>query len=201
MTDSGTPRRSTGVEILDRVFDGGIPAGSVVSICASPDSQSHLLVTATAEANPTTYFSTYRPPSAVDADADVKSLDVSQLAEDPTRLAASVPQDGAVVVDRLNEIESLGTETLGEALNALAAACAERDAVALLHCLGEEERPERSLSLSRSDLDVHLVRTVTSLSIDHRLVVTKFRGGRAPTEPVKVKLTDHVAVDTSRDIA
>lgn len=105
------------------------------------------------------------------------------------------------MVDRLNDLETLGVETVRAALNALGAACRERDAVALLHCLGDEDRPARSLSLARADLVFRLARTITSLSVDHRLVVTKYRRGQAPTEPIKLKLVDRVAVDTSRDIA
>lgn len=204
MTDADAPpRRSTGVEILDRTLGGGIPAGSLVALCADADSQSHLLLTAAAAAAPTTYFTTYRPPRAVEtgSHADVQSLDADSLDDDPDRLAAAVPQDGYVVVDRLNDVEAIGPETLRDALNALADACREQNAVGLLHCPGDGDTPERSLALARADLVMRLIRTVTSLTVDYRLVVSKFRGGRAPTEPIKIRLTDHVAVDTSRDIA
>jgi DNA repair protein RadA/Sms len=43
--------------------------------------------------------------------------------------------------------------------------------------------------------------TVTSAEIVNRLVVPKFRGGAALEEPLKLKLTDSVSIDTSRDIA
>jgi DNA repair protein RadA/Sms len=201
---TGDPQRlSTGVEVLDWTLDGGVPTGSLVALCAEADSQSHLLVAAVASAAPTTYFSTYRPAGdvRVDDDVDVRTLDADELRDDPDCIAAAVPEAGYVVVDRIDDVETLGADALQSVLDPLVAACRSQNAVALVHCLGDGDTPERSLSLARSDLVMRLVTTVTSMSIDHRLVVTKFRGGRAPTEPIKLELTDHVSVDTSRDIA
>lgn len=70
------------------------------------------------------------------------------------------------------------------------------DAAALLHCLDEPGlEGGRVRTLGTADVVCELRLTRTPLSIDNRLYVTKFRGGTALTEPIKVKLTD-----TSRDI-
>jgi len=42
---------------------------------------------------------------------------------------------------------------------------------------------------------------MATLTIENRLYVTRVRGGAALDEPLKLKLTDGVVVDTSRDIA
>jgi len=51
-----------------------------------------------------------------------------------------------------------------------------------------------------ADVIFDLRTTVTGTEMN-RLIVPKFRGGAALEEPLKLKLTDTVSVDTSRDIA
>jgi hypothetical protein len=46
-----------------------------------------------------------------------------------------------------------------------------------------------------------LDQTVTPDAVESTLVVSKFRGGRALTEPITLELTDNVRVDTSRNVA
>ena len=52
-----------------------------------------------------------------------------------------------------------------------------------------------------SDIIWQLRRDVHTTGVEYLLVVSKFRGGCALTEPVKLELTDGIEIDTSRDIA
>jgi hypothetical protein len=52
-----------------------------------------------------------------------------------------------------------------------------------------------------ADVVFDLRTVVDGAEIENRLAVPKFRGGRAPEETIKLRLSEQVAVDTSRDIA
>lgn len=83
------------------------------------------------------------------------------------------------------------------------AAEAARDAngVVLLHAHDPEtEPPQRWLTYARADMTWRLTLVVNPLTVETRLSITKNRDGVALDEPLKLRLTDHVVVDTSRDI-
>jgi len=72
----------------------------------------------------------------------------------------------------------------------------------VLYCLGDERRtPLRWLTLARADMVRKLQQVETSLAVETRLYVTKDSHGEVILEPAKLKLTEGVGVDTSRDIA
>jgi hypothetical protein len=52
-----------------------------------------------------------------------------------------------------------------------------------------------------SDVVFDLQTAVDGAEVENRLAVPKFRGGRAPDETIKLRLSEQVTVDTSRDIA
>jgi hypothetical protein len=52
-----------------------------------------------------------------------------------------------------------------------------------------------------ADVVFSLDTRVSGESIENRLAVPKFRGGRALSETIKLELGDRVRIDTSRDIA
>ena len=62
-----TGRLSTGIDILDRQLDGGIPPGSIVLLAADPASQSELFPYELTAARATTYLTTIRSAPAVQA--------------------------------------------------------------------------------------------------------------------------------------
>lgn len=192
-------RRSTGVDVLDRRLGGGIPAGSVVALVAPPDSGSELLVSAVAGAHSTTHASLLRPPEAVESPAEVRRFDPDDLLDDPDSLPA--PSEGGVlVVDPVNDLER-DPGRYDALLDAVRERVRASDAVALLHAYGDDDPSARWRTLARADLTWRLEVLAGPLTVESRLVVSKFRGGRALDEPLKLKLTDRVAVDTSRDIS
>ncbi|MFB6135581.1 MAG: RAD55 family ATPase [Halobacteriaceae archaeon] len=204
-----TTRLSTGVETLDRRFDGGLPAGSLFALVAPPEAQAELLVAALASARHTRYYSTARPAAEVaettrrgDRSMDVVHDSPEALAADPESDLADLPAESNVVVDATNGFEELDRERYLDFLGALKRRLEETGGVGLLYCLAAEDAPRhRTLTLHRADVVARLELVRTTLTVETRLYVTKFRGGRALREPLKLALTDVVTVDTSRDIA
>lgn len=204
-----TDRRPTGLSVLDRQLRGGVPAGSLVALVTPPEAQSDLLLDAMAASGPCLYLSTTRPepevraslPPAASQETTVDRVGLDDLAT-PESVFAAVPDEGYVVLDTAEPLELLNRGDQLAAMDALVAALVDRDAVGLVRCLGidEDDRPRRR-TLQRADSVWTLRLIVTTLSIENRLIVSKFREGAALTEPVKLKLTDQVTIDTSRDIA
>lgn len=206
-----TGRLTTGLEILDRNVNGGIPPGSLVALVAPPESQSELLLDAVATAGPALYLTSVRAPDEVResmgaAGRDTSELKVREYSSDDLRnsvdaLLTGLDERDYVVFDTAERIESLERLSRQSVLNYLKRKLRENDAVGLIHCLGLEKDEERRFTLHRADLVWMLDLVRTSLSIENRLYITKFRGGAAMTQPVKLRLTDQVSIDTSRDIA
>ncbi|WP_058366127.1 RAD55 family ATPase [Haloparvum sedimenti] len=203
-------RLSTGVPILDRRLDGGLVPGSTVALVAPPESQSELLATAFAAAGPTLYLTTLRPERSVRKaltaagveDVTVRQCDAETLATDPASVLRDLPTGGRVVIGVMNPLERMDRQRGASVVSAVSDAVEAEGGAALLHCLegsGLDDGRVRTLALA--DVVCSLELSHTSLSIDNRLHVTKFRNGAALTEPIKVKLADAVEVDTSRDIA
>jgi KaiC/GvpD/RAD55 family RecA-like ATPase len=72
----------------------------------------------------------------------------------------------------------------------------------VLHGMKTAATPQnRGLTEHMADIVFDLDTEVKGSEIENRLAVPKFRGGRALDETIKLRLTEEVDVDTSRDIA
>ena len=201
----------TGISALDRQFGGGLPSGSVVVLEADPDSQSELILNRFARVRECRYLTTVRSPAAVEAalsrDGDeettVEAVDDGGDIEEASSLTADPPDGGTLIVDSVEPLEDgASTAAYAEFLDGVRSRVCDADGVALLHALRRGEDPQtRRVTEQVADVVFDLRTTVTGTEIANRLVVPKFRGGAALEEPLKLKLTDEVAVDTSRDIA
>lgn len=194
----------TGMDPLDRRLRGGVPPGTLLAFTAPPDTQSELMVESVARANDAAYVSTVRDPSVVAErlpDASVTGATPEDLLEKPTAFL-DVPDNGCLVIDAVTSLEA--TDDAGayrEFLETAATAAREADGLVLLHGHEPEaEPPRRWLTYARADVTWRLSLTVNPLAVETRLAVTKNREGTALVEPLKLRLTDHVLVDTSRDI-
>lgn len=203
---------STGVAVVDRHMRGGVPLGSLLVLSAPPESQSDLFLAALTRVAETHYLTPGRTAAAVthhgqqsgtlDRELTVETVSPETVAADPEETLAAVPTRGFLVIDGFDEFERLDPDTQLRTLRALSKRLRERESVGLLHCAKQESRtPARRRTLQFADVVWLLHLIVTSLSVDTRLTITKVRGGQAHLEPVKLKLTDTVVVDTSRDIA
>ena len=204
-------RLSTGLSILDRRLGGGIRAGNLVALVAPAEGQSELFLRQLVSTAPTTYVSLVRPAGEVLADFDAAgvSLDTVSVVEcSPSDLASNpekyltVPEEGYVILDCMDLVETLDGNAHLPVLDTLCSRINEQRGVGVVLCLAEHsENLARRLTLHRADDVWQLQLVVTNLSIDNRLLVTKSRGSPAFVEPIKLKLTDRVSLDTSRDIA
>ncbi|WP_435333528.1 RAD55 family ATPase [Haloarchaeobius sp. TZWWS8] len=203
------PRFTTGMDTLDRLHEGGVPSGNVVALLAPPESQSELLVNMLTAQHEALYLSTTRTADAVEdglgraaTDTNVVYLGASPSPDDLTSALSHVPENGLVVVDQQNPLEDVSRREYVSMVNALQRRLRESGSIAMLHCTGDRKStPRRDVTLVAADIVWTLDLRLTTYAIENRLAVTKFRGGRALREPVKLQLTDGVRVDTSRDIA
>lgn len=199
-------RLSTGLGVLDRNLRGGVPAGTLVALVAPPESQSELLLEAIATAGPALYLANSRTADGVSAslshdELTARAFDHETLREDRSDLLADVPDGGYAVFDAVEPFERLEPDAHLAALADLVETLRANDAVGVVHCLGRQQDAARRRTLRRADHVWTLDLVRGTLSIENRLYVTKARGDAALTEPVKLRLTDRVTIDTSRDIA
>jgi len=201
----------TGISVLDREFGGGIPSGSVVALKADPASQSELIVDRLARVRECRYVTTVRSVDAVEASLTLDDEADETVVEDATGddpfataldAAAELSERGTIVVDSVDPLESDDRAEYGAFLGDLRRHVDDADGLAVLHALkGEAADRNRVVTEQIADVVFDLRTAVTGTEIVNRLVVPKFRGGAALEEPLKLKLTDSVSVDTSRDIA
>lgn len=215
---SADRRYSTGLEILDRRLDGGIPVGTLVALVAPPESQSELFLEAMGRHRPVTFVSTtctrsvearrrYGATEAEGAGVRLVHASASELVgSEPSPLEergglAGVDEDSFVIVDPANDLERETRADYFGFLDDLVERLEETESVGIIHLLEEESSPRnRWLTLKTADHVWQLELTPTSQDIRNRLLVTKSRGYGALTEPIPLVLTDRVRIDTSRSI-
>lgn len=197
-------RLPTGVAELDRRLGGGVPAGTLVALVAPPATQSELLLREPLDANGGTYLSALRPAdeAAVPDGATAEHARPEELLAGADSLLAPVGDGEAVLVDPVNELEAdADRDRYVDFLATLKSRLRETGGVGFLHALEQaSEPPLRWLTLARADAVWNLHLAVTPLAVETRLTVTKARGDRTLDEPLKLRLSDRVSVDTSRDI-
>jgi len=201
----------TGISVLDREFGGGIPSGSVVVLTADPASQSELILDRFARVRECQYLTTVRSADAVESNLTLDGAEGDTIVRDATGdeplatvldVAAGLPDNGTIVVDSVEPLEARDRAEYGEFLNDLRRHVDDADGLAVIHALKNASADRtRVVTEQIADVVFDLRTTVTGTEIANRLVVPKFRGGAALEEPLKLKLTDSVSVDTSRDIA
>lgn len=202
----------TGIEVLDRRLGGGVPAGSTIALVAPPASGAELLLYELTAARPTQYLTTIRSEAAVrdgfrstparTGDPAIHSLADGEVLDQAKRSIGRLEEDQLLVLDPIDPLEERdGTRFIGF-LNDLQTHLQNTKGCAVLHCLDDGHRPaNRRLTLHAADLVFDLETEVRGSSLETRLTVPKNRAGQAITEEIKLELVDHVAVDTSRDIA
>jgi KaiC/GvpD/RAD55 family RecA-like ATPase len=207
-------RLETGIEILDRRLEGGIPPGSIVVLAAPPGSQAELLLYELTAARGSLYLTTERTQQAVrdtlertDApvgDPTIRDIPNEDRLEQANRLFRALPQGANLILDTADPLERSEPDRYRNFLNELREHMVETDSVAFVHCLrGHEDHVPRNrdTTLHIADVVFDLTTTVRGTDLEVRLTVPKFRGGSALSETIKLEIADRVAIDTSRDIA
>ncbi|EMA50354.1 RAD55 family ATPase [Halococcus thailandensis] len=205
-------RLPTGIDVLDNRLGGGVPAGSIVALSAPPASQAELLLAEFVVPRDTLYLALDRPAAVVSAniertdvdtgDPTVRTIDADDPIDEALAVLDDLPERSTVVVDPQSVIERAKRPAFLEFMTGLRRRVDDTGSIAVLHCLdGRDVSPLRDSTEHLADVIFRLTTDTTGATIENRLAVPKFRGGRALTETLKLTLTDRVAVDTSRDIA
>jgi len=213
---------STGIDVLDRMLGGGVPAGSLVNLSAQPTSQAEMFIYELAKCRPTLYLSTVRSEPMVSGAldrADVPHGDISirefdlpapsdpeerpdAILREAMRSIEDISEGTNVVVDPINVLELTGAPYYQRFLNDLSNVIDESGSIALLHCLDGRSVPDqRDITEYMADIVFSLTTEVNEDSIETRLAVPKFRGKQALQETIKLNLSDEITVDMSRNIA
>ncbi|MFC4437446.1 MULTISPECIES: RAD55 family ATPase [Natrialbaceae] len=205
-------RLKTGIDVLDRKLDGGVPPGCIVAFTADPASQSELLLYELTAARGTLYLTTERStesirhalehsPSTVGSPT-VRHVTGDAPLEEARRFVGALPDGANLIVDTADVLEQAEANDYVAFLNDLKTRMLETDGIAVLHCLkGETEPTNRMRTHHAADAVFDLRTEITGSELENHLSIPKFRSGRQPTEAIKLELTEEVAIDTSRDIA
>jgi len=207
-------RLSTGIDVLDRHLDGGIPTGSIVLFSADPASQSELLLYEVTAVRMALYLTTIRSDQAVQDALDrtsrytkvgeptIRDIGVEAPLDQDNKLLRTLPTESTLIVDTLDPLERQEASRYRYFLNQLQTRMRNTESIALLHAMEGRSVPElRDMTEHMADVVFKLTTEVQGTEIVNRLSVPKFRGGRALDETIKLKLSTGVSIDTSRDIA
>ena len=205
-------RLLTGIDILDQRLGGGIPAGSIVALCAPPANQAELILYEFTAPRETLYLTLDRTELVV-ADSLRRTATttggptIQYIAED-TRIDQAIelfhnlPERSTLVVDPHTVIEDKERARFLEFMTQLRLHVINTKSLAVLHYLDGEAVPALCDTTEHmADVVFRLTTNAAGTQVENRLAVPKFRGGRALTETLKLQLTDRVEIDTSRDIA
>jgi KaiC/GvpD/RAD55 family RecA-like ATPase len=205
-------RLSTGIDILDRQLDGGIPPGSIVLLAADPASQSELFLYELTGVRSTLYLTTIRSDQAVRDAIDratgpvgtptLRDVGGNAPLDTANRFVRDLPEGANLIIDAVDVLEETEPARYRQFLNELQTHMINTGGLAVVHGMKGEAEPEnRAFTKHMADVVFDLRTRIDGSEIENRLAVPKFRGGRPPEETIKLRLGDRVTVDTSRDIA
>lgn len=203
---------STGIDLLDRRLGGGIPAGSIVAFCAPPASHADFFLYEFTTPRETLYLTVDRTELAVadslrrttiqTGDPTIQYVEDDVGIEHAIELVRDLPDEATLIVDPLTAFETMERSRYLEFMNQLHVHVLGTGSIAVLHCLDGHDVPaRRDTTLHLADVVFRLTTQADGQQIENRLSVLKLRGGQAPSETIKLQITDRIQIDTSRDIA
>ncbi|WP_323171731.1 transcriptional regulator [Natrialba sp. PRR66] len=204
-------RLETGIDVLDRKLDGGLPPGCLVAYTAAPASQSELLLYELTAARGTLYLSTERSEETVrhaveSSPSDVGNPTIRHVSsdtpiEETMQLIGALPDGANLIIDTMNVLERTDTDEFISFLDDLKTQMLDKNGIAVLHCLRGDAPANRTRTYHAVDAVFDLQTAVSGAELENHLTIPKFRGGGQPTKAIKLELVEEVAIDTSRDIA
>ncbi len=206
-------RLRTGIDVLDRKLGGGLPTGSIVLLSAPPASQAELFLYELTATRGTLWLSLNRSAEAVTDSIEntptetgnptVRHIPGEAPLDNTGKLVSALPETSNLIIDPIDVLESQEPPSRFRSfMNDLQNHIFNTNSVAILHALnGRSIPPLRDTTEHFADVVFHLESDLTGDEIDNRLAIPKFRGGRSPTDTIKLNLGEEVAIDTSRDIA
>lgn len=208
-----TNRLRTGIDVLDRKLDGGIPAGSIVGLTAPPASQAELFLYELTATRGTLWLSLDRTAEAVQysitnttantGDPTIRHISGEAPLDNAGKLVSALPETSNLILDPIDVLEAQEPHSRYRAfMNDLQNHIFNTGSLAILHCLdGRDVPPLRDTTEHFADVIFALETRVLGDDIENKLAIPKFRGGRAPGDVIKLDLVEQVSIDTSRDIA
>ena len=206
-------RLRTGIDVLDRKLDGGIPAGSIVVLNANPASQAELFLYELTATRGTLYLSLDRSEQAIrdslsnsptnTGEPTVRHVSGEAPLDNASKLVSALPETSNLIIDPLNVLEEQEPPSRFRSfMNDLQNHIFNTGSLAVLHCLdGRSVPPLRDTTEHFADVIFNMDTTIKGDEVENQLAIPKFRGGRAPTNVIKLNLVEEVSIDTSRDIA
>jgi KaiC/GvpD/RAD55 family RecA-like ATPase len=206
-------RLRTGIDVLDRKLNGGIPAGSIVALCASPASQAELFLYELTATRGTLYLSLDRSEEAVSdsiensptetGDPTVRHIPGEAPLDNAGKLVSALPETSNLIIDPVNVLETQEPPSrFRNFVNDMQNHIFNTGSLAILHCLSGHQIPRlRDSTEHFADVIFQLETVTAGDDVENRLAIPKFRGGRAPSDVIKLDLVEEVSIDTSRDIA
>lgn len=206
-------RLRTGIDVLDRKLEGGIPAGSIVALCAHPASQAELFLYELTATRGTLYLSLDRSKEAVadsirqaptkTGEPTVRHITGEAPLDNAGKLVSALPESSNLILDPVNVLEEREPPSrFRNFMNDMQNHIVNTGSLGVVHCLTGRSVPRlRDSTEHFADVIFQLETTVEGDKVENRLAIPKFRGGRAPQGVIKLDLHEEVAVDTSRDIA
>lgn len=211
MTDS--LKLETGMQNLDRQFNGGLPAGSITVIEAPPDSQGYLMLHELTAERGTIWISFSRDEAIIETmldettaeagDCTVRRVSDDEPMDDVTKLLTAVPDRSNILMEPMDVVESTADhQTYRQFLNDVQQHALSRESIVVLLCpKTEKETPLRGVTKYYADVVLELRTRVSGEDIENYLLVPKFRRGDCPSCVLKLDLGKEVSIDMSRDIA
>lgn len=210
-----TRHLSTGIPNLDDVLGGGWPAGAIVCLTAPAGTQSEIILQAFVSEHPTCYISTARSERAVHDEIEhspytavdpfvVHTAMNTPIVDAEETVEEVIGTTESVIIDPVDIIESVDTiARYLTFLNKLKTAVEETGGVAILRCYkcNPADREARSYTTGVADVVIEYTRERGGETVNGYLDVPKNRFGEAIDERMKVRLTDAVKIDTTRNIA
>jgi hypothetical protein len=185
----------------------------MVALSASPSSQAELFLYELTATRGTLWLSLNRTAEAVSdsiehtpaetGDPTVRHISGEAPLDNAGKLISALPETSNLIVDPLDVLESQEPPSRFRSfMNDLQNHIFNTNSLAILHCLeGRSVPPLRDTTEHFADVVFHLETNIRGDEVDNRLSIPKFRGGRAPSDVIKLNLVEDVSIDTSRDIA
>ncbi|PSQ43765.1 transcriptional regulator [Halobacteriales archaeon QS_9_68_42] len=108
-------RLPTGIDVLDRKLNGGIPPGSIVALCAQPASQAELFLYELTATRGTLYLSLNRTGEFVSnsidnaetstGDPTVRDVTGEAPLDNTTKLVSALPEESNLIVDPVDTLD------------------------------------------------------------------------------------------------
>ncbi len=208
-----TDRLKTGIDVLDRKLGGGLPTGSLVGLSAPPASQAELFLYELTATRGTLWLSLNRTAEAVrgsveatpasTGDPTIRHITGEAPLDNASKLISALPEGSNLIIDPVDVLEAQEPPSRYRSfMNDLQNHVVNTNGLAVFHCLnGRSVPPLRDTTEHFADVIFRLQTDATGDEVENRLAIPKFRGGRAPTNTIKLDLATEVSVDTSRDIA